>query len=159
MEKASQKKGEIHPKPKVEVACITNPNPVSKPPSVRIKTFSEVLAEKKQRQMEEERIKTEKEAVSKPKHECEPQKEGFLGTAVSKRRKMEESSVKTKDFMEVHIKTLEEIKQEKALRMQQDLESTSNTQIQSERTITGRRMLYVTKLTGIKLSLLKYLIF
>ncbi|XP_032074607.1 zinc finger CCCH domain-containing protein 11A isoform X2 [Thamnophis elegans] len=148
LEKASQKKGEIHPKPKVEVACITNPNPVSKPPSVWIKTFSEVLAEKKQRQMEEERIKTEKEAVSKPKHECEPQKEGFLGTAVSKRRKMEESSVKTKDFMEVHIKTLEEIKQEKALRMQQDLESTSKTQIQSERTITGRRMLHVTKLTA-----------
>ncbi|XP_034270409.1 zinc finger CCCH domain-containing protein 11A-like isoform X2 [Pantherophis guttatus] len=148
LEKASQKKGEIHPKPKVEVACITNPNPVSKPPTVRIKTFSEVLAEKKQRQMEEERIKTEKEAVSKPNHECEPQKEGFLGTAVSKRRKLEESSVKNKDFREVHIKTLEEIKQEKALRMQQGLESTSKTQIQSERTITGRRMLYVTKLTA-----------
>uniref|UniRef100_U3FVJ1 Zinc finger CCCH domain-containing protein 11A n=1 Tax=Micrurus fulvius TaxID=8637 RepID=U3FVJ1_MICFL len=148
LEKASQKKGEMHPKPKVEVACITNPIPVSKPPTVRIKTFSEVLAEKKQRQMEEERIKTEKETVSKLKHECEPQKEGLLSIAVSKRRKLEEASVKTKDFREVHIKTLEEIKQEKALRMQQGLESTSKTQIQSERTITGRRMLYVTKLTA-----------
>uniref|UniRef100_A0A8C5RG66 Zinc-finger CCCH domain-containing protein n=1 Tax=Laticauda laticaudata TaxID=8630 RepID=A0A8C5RG66_LATLA len=27
LEKASQKKGEMHPKPNVEVACITNPNP------------------------------------------------------------------------------------------------------------------------------------
>ncbi|KAL7985309.1 hypothetical protein Chor_003879 [Crotalus horridus] len=148
LEKASQKKGEMHPKPKVEVACITNPNAVSKTPTVRIKTFSEVLAEKKQREMEEERIKTEKETFSKPKHECESQKEGFLGTAVSKKRKLEESSVKAKDFREVHIKTLEEIKQEKAHRMQQCLESTSKTQIQSERTITGRRMLYVTKLTA-----------
>ncbi|KAM3840502.1 zinc finger CCCH domain-containing protein 11A isoform 2-T2 [Vipera latastei] len=148
LEKASQKKGEVYPKPKVEVACITNPNAVSKSPTVRIKTFSEVLAEKKQREMEEERIKTEKETLSKPKHECESQKEGFLGTAVSKKRKLEESSVKAKDFREVHIKTLEEIKQEKALRMQQCLENTSKTQIQSERTITGRRMLYVTKLTA-----------
>uniref|UniRef100_A0A670Z7V3 Zinc-finger CCCH domain-containing protein n=1 Tax=Pseudonaja textilis TaxID=8673 RepID=A0A670Z7V3_PSETE len=154
LEKTSQKMGEMHPKPNVEVACITNPNPVSKPPTVRIKTFSEVLAEKKQRQMEEERIKTETETVSKPKHECEPRKEGLLSTAVPKRRKLEESSVKTKDFREVHIKTLEEIKQEKALRMQQGLESTSKTQIQSERTITGRRMLHATKLIGIKLSLL-----
>uniref|UniRef100_A0A670Z5R7 Zinc-finger CCCH domain-containing protein n=1 Tax=Pseudonaja textilis TaxID=8673 RepID=A0A670Z5R7_PSETE len=152
LEKTSQKMGEMHPKPNVEVACITNPNPVSKPPTVRIKTFSEVLAEKKQRQMEEERIKTETETVSKPKHECEPRKEGLLSTAVPKRRKLEESSVKTKDFREVHIKTLEEIKQEKALRMQQGLESTSKTQIQSERTITGRRMLHATKLIGIKLS-------
>uniref|UniRef100_A0A1W7RBG2 Zinc finger CCCH domain-containing protein 11A n=1 Tax=Agkistrodon contortrix contortrix TaxID=8713 RepID=A0A1W7RBG2_AGKCO len=148
LEKASQKKGEMHPKPKVEVACITNPNAVSKTPTVRIKTFSEVLAEKKQREMEEELIKTEKETFSKPKHECESQKEGFLGTTVSKKRKLEESSVKAKDFREVRIKTLEEIKQEKAHRMQQCLESTSKTQIQSERTITGRRMLYVTKLTA-----------
>ncbi|XP_070601512.1 zinc finger CCCH domain-containing protein 11A [Erythrolamprus reginae] len=148
LEKASQKKGEIQPKPNVEVVCITQPNPASKSPTVRIKTFSEILAEKKQRQMEKERIKTEKESVSKPNHESEPQKEGLLGTAVSKRRKLEGPSVKTKDFREVHIKTLEEIKQEKALRMQQSLQSTSKTQIQSEQTITGRRILYVTKLTA-----------
>lgn len=131
------------------MACMTNdPNPVAKSSTVRIKTFSEVLAEKKQRQMEEERIKTEKEGLAKPKHECESQKEGFLGIAVSRRRKSEEPSSKAKDFGEVRIKTLEEIKQEKALRMQQGLDITSKTQIKSERTITGRRMLYVTKLTA-----------
>ncbi|XP_007425237.1 zinc finger CCCH domain-containing protein 11A [Python bivittatus] len=149
LEKASQKKGEIHPKPKVEMAYMTNdPNPVAKPPTVRIKTFSEVLAEKKQRQMEEERIKIEKDGFAKSKHECETQKEGFLGIAVSRRRRLEEPSGKAKDFGEVRIKTLEEIKQEKALRMQQGVDSTSKTQMQSERTITGRRMLYVTKLTA-----------
>ncbi|XP_061488207.1 zinc finger CCCH domain-containing protein 11A isoform X1 [Rhineura floridana] len=147
LEKASQRKGETQPKPKVEVTCtIDDPNPVAKPaPTIRIKTFSEVLAEKKQRQMEEEQIKAEKESLTKPKHECEPQKPGSLVSAVSSRRKLEEPSGKAKDIGEVHIKTLEEIKQEKALRMQQSGENTSKTQMQPERTPVGRRLLCITK--------------
>nr|XP_028590027.1 zinc finger CCCH domain-containing protein 11A isoform X1 [Podarcis muralis]XP_028590028.1 zinc finger CCCH domain-containing protein 11A isoform X1 [Podarcis muralis]XP_028590029.1 zinc finger CCCH domain-containing protein 11A isoform X1 [Podarcis muralis]XP_028590031.1 zinc finger CCCH domain-containing protein 11A isoform X1 [Podarcis muralis]XP_028590032.1 zinc finger CCCH domain-containing protein 11A isoform X1 [Podarcis muralis]XP_028590033.1 zinc finger CCCH domain-containing prote len=150
LEKASQRKGEIHPKPKVQVTfTIDDPNAVAKPsPAIRIKTFSEVLAEKKQRQMEEERIKTEKGTLAGPKHEGEPQKQGSLGSAVSIRRKLEEPSDKAKDFREVRIKTLEEIKQEKALRMQQSGENTSKTQMQPEQTPVGRRQLCIAKPTA-----------
>ncbi|XP_062998054.1 zinc finger CCCH domain-containing protein 11A isoform X3 [Elgaria multicarinata webbii] len=147
LEKTSQRKGETQSKLRVEIVCTTDdPNPVTKPsPSIRIKTFSEVLAEKKQRQMEEERIKAEKESITKPKHECEPQKQGSLVLALSSRRKLEEPSGKARDFGEVRIKTLEEIKQEKALRMQQSADSTSKTQVQPERSPVGRRLLCITK--------------
>ncbi|KAF7254043.1 Zinc finger CCCH domain-containing protein 11A [Varanus komodoensis] len=147
LEKASQRKGETQSKPKIEVACTTDDSSlVAKPsPAIRIKTFSEVLAEKKQRQMEEERIKAEKESTTKPKHECEPQKQCSQVSAVSSRRNLEEPSGKTKDFAEVRIKTLEEIKQEKALRMQQSAESMSKPQMQPERALVGRRPLSMTK--------------
>ncbi|XP_015262815.1 PREDICTED: zinc finger CCCH domain-containing protein 11A isoform X2 [Gekko japonicus] len=137
LEKTNQRKGEIPPKG--EVSCTTDdPNPVSKSsPPIRIKTFSEILAEKKQRQLEEERIKAEKESLGKPKPDSESQKQGSLVSVVSHRRKLEESSGKAKDFNEVRIKTLEEIKQEKALRMQQSGEN-----------VSGKRLLCITKPTA-----------
>ncbi|KAH0618860.1 hypothetical protein JD844_018369 [Phrynosoma platyrhinos] len=150
LEKAGQRKGDIQPKPKVTVSCTANDSsPGTKPsPAIRIKTFSEVLAEKKQRQMEEERIKAEKESLPKPKNECEPQKQGSIVLIAPAKRKLEEPSGKAKDFGEVRIKTLEEIKQEKALRMQQTVDSTVKTQLQPEKTPTGRRLLCITKPTA-----------
>lgn len=149
LEKANQKKGENPPKS--ESSCTKDdPSPVSKSsPAIRIKTFSEVLAEKKQRQLEEERIKVEKESLGKPKPDSESQKQGFLVSIVSSRRKPEEPSGKAKDFREVHIKTLEEIKQEKALRMQQSVENVSKVYMQPERAAPGKRLLCITKPTGI----------
>ncbi|XP_054836705.1 zinc finger CCCH domain-containing protein 11A isoform X2 [Eublepharis macularius] len=146
LEKASQRKGEILPKD--EVPCTTDdPSPVSKPsPAIRIKTFSEVLAEKKQRQLEEERIKAEKESLGKPKPEGEPQKQVSL---VSSKRKLEELSSKAKDFGEVRIKTLEEIKQEKALRMQQSGENSTKMHMQPEHAVIGKRLLCITKPTAL----------
>ncbi|XP_060087378.1 zinc finger CCCH domain-containing protein 11A isoform X2 [Heteronotia binoei] len=148
LEKANQRKGEIPPKG--EVSCTTDdPSSVSKsPPVIRIKTFSEVLAEKKQRQLEEERIKAEKESLGKPKLDSESQKQGSLVSVVSSRRKLEEPSGKAKDFREVRIKTLEEIKQEKALRMQQSGENVSKTLMQPERAVPGKRLLCITKPTA-----------
>lgn len=148
LEKANQRKGEIPPKG--EMSCTTDdPSPVSKSsPMIRIKTFSEVLAEKKQRQLEEERNKAEKESLGKPKPDSESQKQGSLVSVISSRRKPEESSGKVKDFQEVRIKTLEEIKQEKALRMQQSGENVSKTHIQPERAVPGKRLLCITKPTG-----------
>lgn len=149
LEKASQRKEEAQAKPKVEAANTTDdPSPVAKAsPAIRIKTFSEVIAEKKQRQLEEERIRAEKESL-KPKREAEPQKQGSPVPAISSRRKLEEPSGKTKEFGEVRIKTLEEIKQEKALRMQQSGETTSKAQKQPERTPAARKLLCITKPTG-----------
>ncbi|KAJ6659827.1 hypothetical protein lerEdw1_018282 [Lerista edwardsae] len=151
LEKASQRKEEAQVKPKVEAACTTDdPSPVSKAsPAIRIKTFSEVLAEKKQRQLEEGRIRAEKESLIKPKREAEPQKQGSPVPAISSRRKLEESSGRTRDFGEVRIKTLEEIKQEKALRMQQSGENTSKAQKQPERTPAGRKLSCITKPTAL----------
>ncbi|XP_072853452.2 zinc finger CCCH domain-containing protein 11A isoform X2 [Pogona vitticeps] len=151
LEKASQRKGgEIQPGPKAAVACAADgPNPVAKPSlPIRIKTFSEVLAEKKQRQMEEERIKAEKEIPVKPKHEGESQKQDSLVPTLGTQRKLEEPLGKAKDFGEVRIKTLEEIKQEKALRMQQSVDNSSKTQQQPEHASLGRKLLCITKPTA-----------
>lgn len=150
LEKASQRKEEAQPKPRVEAACPTDDlSPVAKAtPVIRIKTFSEVIAEKKQRQQEEERIRTDKESLIKPNCETEPQKQGSPVPAISGRRKLEEPSGKAKDFGEVRIKTLEEIKQEKALRMQQGGEITSKAQKQPEQTPAGRKLLCITKPTA-----------
>ncbi|XP_042300471.1 zinc finger CCCH domain-containing protein 11A-like, partial [Sceloporus undulatus] len=148
-EKASRRKGDIWPKLKVTVSCTANDSsPGAKPsPAIRIKTFSEVLDEKKQTQMEEERIQTEKERLSKSKHDSEPQKQGSIVSAPAK-RKLEEPFGKAKDLGEVRIKTLEEIKKEKALRMQQTLDSTVKTQLQAERAPAERRLFCMTKPTA-----------
>ncbi|KAJ7333009.1 hypothetical protein JRQ81_015189 [Phrynocephalus forsythii] len=148
LEKASQRKGgEIQQEPKAAAPCSTDdPNPVAKPsPPIRIKTFSEVLAEKKQRQIEEERMKV---SPAKPEHEGESQKHDSSCPALGIKRKLEEPLGKAKDFGEVRIKTLEEIKQEKALRMQQSVDGTSKTQQQSEQAPLGRRLLCITKPTA-----------
>lgn len=147
LEKASQRKGDTLPKTKAEPLCSAGESkPVAKPPVIRIKTFSEVLAEKKQRQLEEERLKSEKESLTEPKSES--QKQNFLAPPITSRRKPDETPSKAKDFGEVRIKTLEEIKQEKALRMQQSGERMAKIQMQPGHTLVGRRSPCSAKPTG-----------
>ncbi|KAM7171535.1 zinc finger CCCH domain-containing protein 11A isoform 2-T4 [Macrochelys suwanniensis] len=156
LEKASQRRGEPQTKPKTEESCRTeDPNPRVRPsPTIRIKTFSEVLAEKKNRQLgEEEQLKVEEklkaeESPTKPKTESEPKKQGTAAPPIPSKGQLEESTGKAMSIGEVRIKTLEEIKQEKALRMQQSGENTLNTPPQPELTPTGRRLLRITKLTA-----------
>uniref|UniRef100_A0A8C3RRW4 C3H1-type domain-containing protein n=1 Tax=Chelydra serpentina TaxID=8475 RepID=A0A8C3RRW4_CHESE len=156
LEKASQRRGEPQTKPKTEESCRTeDPNPRVRPsPTIRIKTFSEVLAEKKNRQLgEEEQLKVEEklkaeESPTKPKTESEPKKQGTAAPPIASKGQLEESTGKAMSIGEVRIKTLEEIKQEKALRMQQSGENTLNTPPQPELTSTGRRLLRITKLTA-----------
>nr|XP_008107867.1 PREDICTED: zinc finger CCCH domain-containing protein 11A [Anolis carolinensis]XP_008107868.1 PREDICTED: zinc finger CCCH domain-containing protein 11A [Anolis carolinensis]XP_008107869.1 PREDICTED: zinc finger CCCH domain-containing protein 11A [Anolis carolinensis]XP_008107870.1 PREDICTED: zinc finger CCCH domain-containing protein 11A [Anolis carolinensis]XP_008107871.1 PREDICTED: zinc finger CCCH domain-containing protein 11A [Anolis carolinensis]XP_008107872.1 PREDICTED: zinc finger CC len=127
VEKANQRKGTIQPKPKVIVSWTTDDSsPCTKPsPATRIKTFSEAFADRKQKQTEE-------------------QKQGSVVVTAPARITLEEPSGKDKDFGEVRIKTLEEIKREKALRMQQSVDS-KKTQLQPERSPFGRRLLCITK--------------
>uniref|UniRef100_A0A452H0X3 C3H1-type domain-containing protein n=1 Tax=Gopherus agassizii TaxID=38772 RepID=A0A452H0X3_9SAUR len=150
LEKASQRRGEPQTKPKPEETCRTeDPNPRVRPSAtIRIKSFSEVLAEKKNRQLgEEEQLKVE-EKPTKPKTESEPKKQGTAAPPITSKGQLEESTGKAISIGEVRIKTLEEIKQEKAMRMQQSAENTLNTPPQPELTPTGRRLLRITKLTA-----------
>ncbi|XP_023966086.2 zinc finger CCCH domain-containing protein 11A isoform X2 [Chrysemys picta bellii] len=156
LEKANQRRGEPQTKLKTEETCRTeDPNPRVKPsPTIRIKTFSEVLAEKKNRQLgEEDQLKVEEklkaeESPTKPKTESEPKKQGTAAPPIASKGQLEESTGKAMSIGEVRIKTLEEIKQEKALRKQQSGENTLNTPPQPELTPTGRRLLRITKLTA-----------
>ncbi|NXW33444.1 ZC11A protein, partial [Phaetusa simplex] len=148
LERANQRRGDPQAKPQTEGRCKTeDPSSGARPsPAVRIKTFSGVLAGKKHKRLEEEKQKTE-EVPSKIKVESEPKKQSILAPSVPGKVQLAEPAGKAKPA-EVRIKTLEEIKQEKALRMQQSGENVPAPPAQPEPAPTGRRLLRITKLTA-----------
>uniref|UniRef100_A0A8C0XGH9 C3H1-type domain-containing protein n=1 Tax=Castor canadensis TaxID=51338 RepID=A0A8C0XGH9_CASCN len=153
LERASQKRGELQTKLKTEGPSKGDDSTSGTRSSstVRIKTFSEVLAEKKHRQQETERQKCKKDATCiKLKTDTEIKKTVTLPPVVVSKGQSEEPAGRTKSMQEVHIKTLEEIKLEKALRVQQSSESTTSSQPQPEATQGARRLLRITKKTGVK---------
>lgn len=153
LERASQKRGELQTKLKAE-----GPSKADDPTSgarssstVRIKTFSEVLAEKKHRQQEAERQKSKKDvACGKLKTDSDTKKTSVLPPMVANKGQLEEPAGRTKSMQEVHIKTLEEIKLEKALRVQQSSKSSPSSQPQPETTAGARRLFRITKKSGMK---------
>ncbi|XP_067166864.1 zinc finger CCCH domain-containing protein 11A isoform X1 [Apteryx mantelli] len=147
LEKANQRRGEPQAKPQTDGPCRTeDPSPGARPsPAVRIKTFSEALAEKKHKRLEEEKQKAE-ELPIKAKVEGDPKKHSVLAPSVPSKVQLEEPTGKAKPGGEVRIKTLEEIKQEKALRMQQSGENVPAPPAQPEPAPAGRRLLRITKL-------------
>uniref|UniRef100_A0A8B9FM88 C3H1-type domain-containing protein n=1 Tax=Amazona collaria TaxID=241587 RepID=A0A8B9FM88_9PSIT len=146
LERASQRRGEPPAKAQAEGRCkAEDPNSGAKPsPAVHIKAFSGALAEKKQKRLEEEKPKPE-ELPPKAKAEGEPRKQSVLAPSVPSRVPLAEPAGKAKPG-EVRIKTLEEIKQEKALRLQQSGENVPAPPAQPEPAPTGRRLLRITKL-------------
>lgn len=62
----------------------------------------------------------------------------------------EESAGRARSMQEVHIKTLEEIKLEKALRVQQSSESSASSRPQAEAAPGAKRLLRITKRAGTK---------
>uniref|UniRef100_A0A8D0WY53 C3H1-type domain-containing protein n=1 Tax=Sus scrofa TaxID=9823 RepID=A0A8D0WY53_PIG len=153
LERASQKRGELQTKLKTEgpskVDDSTSGTRTSS--TIRIKTFSEVLAEKKHRQQEAERQKSKKDVTCiKLKTDNDTKKTVVLPPVVASRGQSEEPAGRAKSMQEVHIKTLEEIKMEKALRVQQSSESSTSSQPQPEATPGARRFLRITKKTGIQ---------
>ncbi|XP_061043454.1 zinc finger CCCH domain-containing protein 11A isoform X4 [Eubalaena glacialis] len=153
LERASQKRGELQTKLKTEGPSKVDDSTTGTRTSstIRIKTFSEVLAEKKHRQQEAERQKSRKDVTCiKLKTDNEIKKTVVLPPVVASRGQSEEPAGRAKSMQEVHIKTLEEIKLEKALRMQQSSESSTSSQPQPEATPGARRLLQITKKTGIK---------
>lgn len=153
LERASQKRGELQTKLKAE-----GPSKADDPTSgarssstVRIKTFSEVLAEKKHRQQEAERQKSKKDvACGKLKTDSDTKKTSVLPPMVANKGQLEEPAGRTKSMQEVHIKTLEEIKLEKARRVQQSSKSSPSSQPQPETTAGARRLFRITKKSGMK---------
>ncbi|NXC19002.1 ZC11A protein, partial [Corythaeola cristata] len=147
LERANQRRGEPQAKPQAEGRCKTeDPSSGARPsPAVRIKTFSGALAEKNHKRLEEEKQKPE-EFPTKTKVESEPKKQSILAPSVPSKVQLAELTSKAKPAGEVHIKTLEEIKQEKALRMQQSGENVPAPPAQPEPAPTGRRLLRITKL-------------
>lgn len=153
LERANQKRGELQTKLKTEGPSKVDDSTSGARTSstIRIKTFSEVLAEKKHRQQEAERQKGKKDvSCVKPKTDNEMKKTVILPPTVASRGQSEEPAGKAKSMQEVHIKTLEEIKLEKALRVQQSSESSTSSQPQPEAMPAAKRLLRITKKTGIK---------
>lgn len=153
LERASQKRGELQNKLKTEGPSKVDDSTsgTRSSSSIRIKTFSEVLAEKKHRQQEAERQKSTKDVTSiKFKTDNEIKKTVVLPPLVANKGQSEEPAGRTKSVQEVRIKTLEEIKLEKALRVQQTPESSTSSQSQPEATSGTRRLLRFTKKSGIK---------
>lgn len=151
LEKASQKRGEVQPKLKTEGPSKVDDSTLGtrSPSTIRIKTFSEVLAEKKHRQQEAERQKNKKDVTCvKLKTDSEMKKTVVLPPLVVSKAQSEEPAARPKCMQEVRIKTLEEIKLEKALRGQQGSESSIGSQPRPEATPGARRLLRVTKKTG-----------
>ncbi|XP_059947073.1 zinc finger CCCH domain-containing protein 11A [Mesoplodon densirostris] len=152
-ERASRKRGELQTKLKTEGPSKVDDSTTGTRTSstIRIKTFSEVLAEKKHRQQEAERQKTKKDVTCiKLKTEYEIKKPVVLPRVVAGRGQSEEPAGRAKSLQEVHVKTLEEIKLEKALRVQQSSKSSTSSQPQPEATPGARRLLPITTKTGIK---------
>ncbi|KAM6044508.1 zinc finger CCCH domain-containing protein 11A isoform 1-T4 [Chlamydotis macqueenii] len=147
LEKANRRRGEPQAKPQTEGRCKTeDPNSGARPsPAVRIKAFSGALAEKNNKRLEEEKQKPE-EFPTKTKAESEPKKQSILTLSVPSKVRLAEPAGDAKRAGEVHVKTLEEIKQEKALRMQQSGENVPAPPAQPEPAPTGKRLLRITKL-------------
>ncbi|XP_040841419.1 zinc finger CCCH domain-containing protein 11A isoform X1 [Ochotona curzoniae] len=153
LERANQKRGELQTKLKSEGSCRADDSASGARSSstIRIKTFSEVLAEKKHRQQETDKQKSRKDtACIKLKTDTESKKAVVLPPGVASREPAEEPAGRAKSMQEVHIKTLEEIKLEKALRVQQSTKSSASTQPQPEATPGTRRLLRIAKRTGTK---------
>ncbi|XP_074912046.1 zinc finger CCCH domain-containing protein 11A-like [Buteo buteo] len=147
LESANQRRGEPQVKPQTEGRCKTeDPSLGARPsPAVHVKTFSGSLAEKTHKRLEREKQKP-KEFPTKTKVESNPKKRSVLAPSVLSQARPAEPARKAKPAGEVHVKTLEEIKREKALRMQQSGGKVPAPPAQPEPAATGRRLLQITKL-------------
>ncbi|XP_049687782.1 zinc finger CCCH domain-containing protein 11A-like [Accipiter gentilis] len=136
LESTNRRRGEPQVKPQTEGRCKTEDASLGARPS---------LAEKNHKRLEREKQKT-KEFATKAKVESEPKKQSILAPSVLSQVRPAEPSCKAKPAGEVRVKTLEEIKREKALRMQQSGGKVPAPPAQPEPAPTGRRLLRITKL-------------
>ncbi|NXH22757.1 ZC11A protein, partial [Bucco capensis] len=149
LERANRRRGEAPVKTQSEGWCKAEDasSGTRASPAVRIKTFSGALAEKNEKRLEEEKQKPEEFSI-KTKVENELKKQSVLSPSVPSKVQLAEAGGKTQAIGEVHIKTLDEIKKEKALRMQQSGEDVPAPPAQPEPAPTGRRLLRIKKLTA-----------
>ncbi|NXO14068.1 ZC11A protein, partial [Oriolus oriolus] len=148
LERAIQRRGEPPAKIPAEGRKPEDPNPGARSSqAVRIKSLAGPLAEKNHKRLGEEKEKPE-EFPGKAKAEADPRNKNVPAPAVPGRAQPAEPG-KAKAGGEVRIKTLEEIKREKALRMQQSGENVPAPPAQPEAALRGgRKLLRVTKLVA-----------
>ncbi|NWV78622.1 ZC11A protein, partial [Dasyornis broadbenti] len=146
LERANQRRGEPPAKMPGESRKPEDPNSSAKPAqAARIKSLAGALAEKNHKRLGEEKEKPE-EFPSKAKSEADPRKQSIPSQAAPGRAE----PGRARAAGEVRIKTLEEIKREKALRMtQQSGENVPGAApAQPEPALRGRKLLRVTKLVA-----------
>ncbi|NXI83798.1 ZC11A protein, partial [Rhipidura dahli] len=164
LERANQRRGEPPAKIPGESRKPEDPNPGARSSqAIRIKSLAGALAEKNHKRSGEEKEKQSEEFSSKAKAEADPRKQNIPDArkqnipdsrkqnipapAVPGRVQLAEPG-RAKGAGEVRIKTLEEIKREKALRMQQSGENIPAPPAQPEAALRGRKLLRVTKLVA-----------
>ncbi|NXB81790.1 ZC11A protein, partial [Donacobius atricapilla] len=147
LEKATQRRGEAPAKTPGEGRKPEDPNPGARTsPAARSKSLTGALAEKNRKRSGGEKEKAE-EFPSRARAEAEPRKQTLPAPAVPGRVQLAEPG-RPRGAAEVRIKTLEEIKREKALRMQQSGENLPAPPAQPEAALRARRLLRVTKLVA-----------
>ncbi|NWV16842.1 ZC11A protein, partial [Origma solitaria] len=150
LERANQRRGEPPAKiPAGESRKSEDPNPTTPRsfPAVRIKSLPGALAEKNHKRSGEEKEKAEELPSKARAEELRRQSMAPVAVAVPGRAQLAEPG-RAKAPGEVRIKTLEEIKREKALRMQQSGENVPAAPAPAEPATRGRRLLRVTKVTA-----------
>ncbi|XP_069489201.1 zinc finger CCCH domain-containing protein 11A isoform X7 [Ambystoma mexicanum] len=143
---------ELDALPKGDGALSTEDSGARAQSGIHIKSFMEVLAEKKLRKMEEDyRHRVEAEG-SKPVPNTgeEPQNPSSRFNLRSGDGKVQlvEASGRRRSMERVRVKTLEEIKREKALRLRKGGESAKNGATEAEPTTRGRKLLLSVKRDG-----------
>nr|XP_041577178.1 zinc finger CCCH domain-containing protein 11A isoform X2 [Taeniopygia guttata] len=151
LERASQRRGEPPAKIPAEGRKTEDPNLGARPSlAARTKSLAGALVEKNHKSLGEEKEKNE-EFNSRAKSEAEGRRQNIPAPAVAGRVQLAEPG-RARAAGEVRIKTLEEIKREKALRMQQSGENVPApaaapaAAAPAEAALRGRRLLRVTKL-------------
>nr|XP_054504855.1 zinc finger CCCH domain-containing protein 11A isoform X2 [Agelaius phoeniceus] len=145
LERANQRRGEPPAKIPGEGRKTEDPNLGAKPsPAARSKSLMGALVEKNHKRLGEEKEKPE-EFGSRAKSEADARKQNIPAPAGAGRVQLAEPG-RAKGAGEVRIKTLEEIKREKALRLQQSGENVPASPGQAEAAVRGRKLLRVTKL-------------
>ncbi|NWI58105.1 ZC11A protein, partial [Calyptomena viridis] len=143
LERAIQRRGEPPAKGLGEGRRAEDPTGTRPSLPIRIKSLSGALAEKNHKRSEDDKEKTE-EFPGKAKAEGEPRR-SIPAPVMAGRVQLAEPG-RAKAAGEVRIKTLEEIKREKALRLQQSGENVPAPAAQPEPALRGRKLLRVTKL-------------
>ncbi|NXA93902.1 ZC11A protein, partial [Melanocharis versteri] len=147
LERANQRRGEPAAKIPGEGRKTEDPSLGARAsPAARVKSLAGALAEKNHKRLGEEKEKPE-EFPSRAKAEADARKLNIPAPSVPGRVQLAEPG-RAKGAGEVRIKTLEEIKREKALRMQQSGENVPAPPAQPEASLRGRKLLRVTKLVA-----------
>ncbi|NXD04638.1 ZC11A protein, partial [Certhia familiaris] len=153
LERANQRRGEPQNKIPGEGRKAEEPNLGARAsPATRSKSLTGALAEKNHRRSGEEKEKPE-ELGSRAKAEADARRQNIPAAAVPGRVQLAEPG-RARGAGELRIKTLEEIKREKALRMQQSGENVPAAAAaaaaaaagQPQGALRGRKLLRVTKL-------------